>query len=307
MASSYFLRPLQTLFSPSSTHALLFLHHPHYFPYPSSLKPITHKKLLMSKSLTVPFALTESDSPKYLDPYPQSLLQELSDSFNLPEDYFAKLPRDLRLDLNDAAFDLSNGAIIDECGRELGETLLNLSRAWELADTSTSYALTRKFPMLESSLSGNAKSAFGRRLVSAGRRFKSMGQYGQGELQKIADVMIKTGNLLSASSTPTTTYEQPKEETRVLKFGDLQVEVTPQRANIGAIIGIVFGILSWELAQGIQGIPESSLEYANDNALLLAKSLRGTLLALCYSSALLSAFTALSLFVLATQLKTKEK
>lgn len=30
-----------------------------------------------------------------------------------------------------------------------------------------------------------ATSALGRRLVSAGRRFQSMGQYGQGELQRV--------------------------------------------------------------------------------------------------------------------------
>ena len=30
--------------------------------------------------------------------------------------------------------------------------------------------------------------AFGRRLVAAGRRFQAMGQYGQGELQKVTQV-----------------------------------------------------------------------------------------------------------------------
>ena len=30
-------------------------------------------------------------------------------------------------------------------------------------------------------------SAFGRRLISAGRRFRGMGQYGQGELQKVPE------------------------------------------------------------------------------------------------------------------------
>ncbi|KAF2306966.1 hypothetical protein GH714_022879 [Hevea brasiliensis] len=50
--------------------------------------------------------------------------------------------------------------------------------------------------------------AVGKRLVSAGRRFQSMVQYGQGEMQK---------------------------------FGELQVEVTPVKANIGAVIGVAFG------------------------------------------------------------------
>ncbi|KAJ8760537.1 hypothetical protein K2173_015204 [Erythroxylum novogranatense] len=264
------------------------------------LKP---RKLVHFKPLKNPnFALTESSS----DP-PQPLLQQLSDCFDLPPDYFQQLPRDLRLDLNDAAFDLSNGPVINECGQELGELLLNLSRAWELADTSTAQTLVNKLPMLEGSLTESAKSAFGKRLVTAGRRFQSMGQYGQGELQKIAQAMIATGKLLSASSISTTRSEEPKKETRVLKFGELQVEVTPEKANIGAAIGFVFGVLSWELGQGVQSIPESSLQYANENALLLAKSLRGALLAVCYSSAILSALTSVGLFLLARQLSAKEK
>ncbi|XP_021911418.1 uncharacterized protein LOC110825275, partial [Carica papaya] len=194
-----------------------------------------------------------------------------------------------------------------QCGKELGETLLNLSRAWELAETSTSYALARKLPVLESSLSDRENLAFGKRLISSGRRFQSMGQYGQGELQKIAKAMITTGKLLSATSVSTAIDEQPKTEARVLKFGELQVEVTPDKANIGAAIGFVFGILSWELAQGIQSVPDSSLQYANDNALLLAKSLRGALLALCYSSTVLSAFTTVGLLLLGKQLESKEK
>lgn len=209
--------------------------------------------------------------------------------------------------MNDAAFDLSNGPVIDECGMELGETLLNLSRAWESADTSTSYALASKLPLLANSLTDSAKLAFGRRLVAAGRRFQAMGQYGQGELQKIAKAVNAAGKLLSASSISATTEEQPKTETRMFKFGELQVEVTSEKANIGAAIGFVFGILSWQIAQGIQSIPESSLEYANDNALLLAKSLRGALLAVFYSSTILSVFTTIGLLLLGRQLKSEGK
>ncbi|XP_044500853.1 uncharacterized protein LOC123221934 [Mangifera indica] len=293
-------------FSPSESPAFLFYQTPNSI---SSLKFSRKPFLSNSKHLTVSFAFTEteSDSPDSLPPSLHSLLQNLADCFDLKSDYFAQLPNDLRLDLNDAAFDLSNGPVINECGQELGETLLNLSRAWELADTSTSCALAKKLPELESSLTDNSKSAFGKRLISAGRRFQSMGQYGQGELQKIAKTMIATGKLLSVSSMSTTAEEQPKKETRMFKFGELQVEVTPEKANIGAAIGFVFGILSWKLGQGIQSIPESSLQYANDNALLLAKSLRGALLALCYSSTVLSAFTTVGLFLYARQLASKEK
>ncbi|EYU39528.1 hypothetical protein MIMGU_mgv1a013964mg [Erythranthe guttata] len=166
----------------SSTHAHNFLQIPLHIPSSSP-----HLKTLKSKSLKkIPSALTESSgSPKSLDPDPQILLQQLSDCFVLPADYFRQLPQDLRLDLNDAAFDLSNGAVKDECGEELGETLLNITRAWELADTSTSASLVSKLPLLVSSLTSNNKSALGKRLVSASRRFQSMGQYGQGELQTV--------------------------------------------------------------------------------------------------------------------------
>ncbi|CAH8355765.1 unnamed protein product [Eruca vesicaria subsp. sativa] len=195
--------------------------------------------------------------------------------FDLPSDYFQQLPSDLRLDLNDAAFDLSNGPIIDECGQELGETLLNLSRAWEQADTSTSRTLVKKLPELETSLTGGAKSAFGRRLVSAGKRFKGMGQYGQGELQKIAKAMITTGEVLSANTSPASVGNESMSNTRMFKFGELQVAVSPEKAYAGAAIAFVFGILSWQISQGIQSIPDNSLQYANENALLLTKSLRG--------------------------------
>ncbi|KAL0302985.1 UNVERIFIED_CONTAM: hypothetical protein Sradi_6166600 [Sesamum radiatum] len=198
------------------------------------------------------------------------------------------------LKLNDAAFDLSNGAVRDECGEELGETLLNISRAWEAADTSTSANLVSKLPLLAGSLTSKSKSALGKRLVSASRRFQSMGQYGQGKL-------------LSARPVAEVDTEEPKQETRVLKFGDLQVELTPEKAYVGAAIGFIFGILSWQISQGIQSIPESSLEYANDNALLLAKSLRGALLALFYSSTVLSAFATFGLVLLGGQLKSKGK
>lgn len=299
-------------------HALLFLQPSTKFSFPKSVLfngnsnshfrstfiPKTH---FLKRQFKVSFALTESDSPKSLNPDPQTLLQDLADSLELPYDYLSKLPSDLRLDLNDAAFDLSNGPVLEECGHELGETLLNLARAWELADTSTSAALAKKLPLLESSLTGSAKSAFGKRLLSAGRRFQAMGQYGQGELARIAKAMISSGKLLSATAVPAGNEEGPKTETRTLKFGDLQVEVTPEKATIGAAIAVVFGILSLQISQGIQAIPENSLEYASDNALVLAKSLRGFLLALFYGSAFLSGVSAVGLVLLGIQLKSKEK
>ena len=45
-----------------------------------------------------------------------------------------------------------------QCGLELGETLLNITRAWEAADTSTSTTLVGKLPMLVASASANSKA-----------------------------------------------------------------------------------------------------------------------------------------------------
>ncbi|KAL2549422.1 uncharacterized protein Fot_10952 [Forsythia ovata] len=253
-----------------STNTHHFLQIPHHILTLPRYKPLKFKPLRK-----ISFALAESsDSPNSLDSDLQILLKELSDVFVLPADYFSQLPQDLRLDLNDAAFDLSNGTVKDECGEELGEILLNMGRAWEQADTETSATLVSKLPLLVGSLTNSNKSALGKRLVSAGMRFQSMGQYGQGELQMIAKVMIRTGKLLSSSPVSETANEEPQPETRMLKFGDLQVELTSEKAYIGSVIGIVFGILSWQLSQGIQSIPESSLQYANDNALLLGKDNR---------------------------------
>lgn len=48
--------------------------------------------------------------------------------------------------------------ILSQCGQELGETLLNLSRALELGDASTSHSLVKKLPLIEPKLAGSAKS-----------------------------------------------------------------------------------------------------------------------------------------------------
>ncbi|KAG7548258.1 hypothetical protein ISN44_As12g034530 [Arabidopsis suecica] len=306
-SSSSSLSLLQPLHSLSSS--TLFFSQPS-FHFSSSLKPHKSKRLNLSKSLTLRFALTESDSTKPLEetePSSKSLLLQLSKCFDLPSDYFQQLPNDLRLDLNDAAFDLSNGPVVDECGQELGEILLNLSRAWEQADTSTSRSLVEKLPELESSLTDGARSAFGRRLISAGKRFQGMGQYGKGELQKIAKAMITTGGVLSANTSSVSVSNESMSGTRMFKFGELQVAVTPQKAYAGAAIAFIYGILSWQISQGIQSIPENSLQYANDNALLIGKSLRGSLLALFYASTVLSGFTTVGLILLAKQLSSEKE
>ncbi|XP_011620355.1 uncharacterized protein LOC18426006 isoform X2 [Amborella trichopoda] len=281
------LSPRPPHFPPPKIPTLLFL----TVTAPGPLSRASKKPLKSTGAFHVKLsAIAEANQPGSLKEDSLPLLQQVADCLVLPPDYFSQLPGDLRIDLNDAAFDLSNGPVLDECGQELGEMLLNLSRAWELADAQTSCSI----------------ATLGKRFLAAGRRFETMGQYGQGELQKIAKAMAKAGKALTAGPV-LTTNETPTKESRMFKFGELQVALTPEKANIGAAIGFVFGIISWELSQGISSIPESSLQYANDNALLLAKSLRGALLALGYSCTALSAFSAIGLLLLARQLSSGNK
>ena len=51
-----------------------------------------------------------------------------------------------------------SAAFVFQCGEEAGETLLNISRAWENAETSVSAALVSKLPQLVGSLTSNNKS-----------------------------------------------------------------------------------------------------------------------------------------------------
>ncbi|KAK3418145.1 hypothetical protein EUGRSUZ_H04102 [Eucalyptus grandis] len=113
------------------------------------------------------------------------------------------------LKLNDAAFDLSNGPVADECGEELGDILLNWLKSWEQADTLTSRTLPHDHAF--------GDLALGRRLSSAGRRFQSMGPYGQGNLAKIAKIMIATGKRLAATQVSAAMVEEPKKEARTFK------------------------------------------------------------------------------------------
>lgn len=45
-----------------------------------------------------------------------------------------------------------------QCGEELGQMLLNLSKAWEQADSSTSGSIVSNFPLLGETLSDSVKA-----------------------------------------------------------------------------------------------------------------------------------------------------
>ncbi|KAM0925458.1 hypothetical protein ACQ4PT_004132 [Festuca glaucescens] len=121
-----------------------------------------------------------------------------------------------------------------------------------------------------------------------------MGQYGSGEFKKISETMIKIGKVLSKRPVIQAEVQAMKEK-RKLKFGELQFELTPQNAYIGAAIGLVFGFFSWQLAQGVQSSPDDT------------QSLKVALLVLGYTSTALSVAAAAGLVVLGLQMSPEDK
>lgn len=230
-------------------------------------------------------------------------LRELSESLALPANYLERLPSDLRVDLKDAAFALSSGALNSECGEQAGNLLMQLSQACERGNTQALAASARQLPTLADKLSNESSSQFvGGRFIRAGRYFTATGQYEGGELEKIGKALIAAGEAFTRGKPPA---ETPISTAREFKFGDLQVDITAQRAYIGAAFSLVFGLLSWQLTSGLQNQSDSS--YANDNAFALATSLRGTLLSAGYFCTALSAFTMVGLIVLGITISSEKK
>jgi hypothetical protein len=137
-----------------------------------------HSPTLSQAQIDNAFTPLDEESESFI----RQKLQDQADSLVLPPDYLAELPNDLHLDLNDAAFELANGPLKEECGEKFGELLMKFSQAWEKADTWATAELASSFLYFQGSLTENVKFAFGKHLIHAGRCFASMGQYGQGEL-----------------------------------------------------------------------------------------------------------------------------
>ncbi|KAH7315547.1 hypothetical protein KP509_21G054500 [Ceratopteris richardii] len=229
----------------------------------------------------------------------------VQNSMILPENYLGKLPNDLKTDLKDAAFALANGPVQRECGEIPGEKLLQLSRAWEKGDTQAATLAMEELQYVlprESSF----RNAIGKRLIGAGRRFASTGSYAEGELQLIAKALVGAGEAMQSADGTDMNEELKEPEKRVLKFGELQVELTSQKCFIGCIVALGFGALSWALASSVQNVPESASQYTNDNATLLATSLKGALILLGYGCTVLSGFAVIGLLGLGLQLSTSK-
>ncbi|CAI5531627.1 unnamed protein product [Closterium sp. Naga37s-1] len=242
-----------------------------------------------------------STSLSPLSPFPQSSLASLD------ADFFSSLPRDLQVDLDDAVFDLTNGNVLAECGPAVSAALSALSAALTASEGARAAAAAAVAGLRDAAAKlppgGRERAVLGRRLRAAGRRFTGMGAYAQGKAAQLGKAMAAAGEAVAAGCTDDGASNF--DAVRTFKLGPLAVDVTPSKALTGAAIAAAFAVVSWQLVTGLQAVDESSLAYANDNALILALSLRGTLLVMGYGSCLLSAFAAAGLLALARDLSSQ--
>ncbi|GBG72187.1 hypothetical protein CBR_g11120 [Chara braunii] len=229
-------------------------------------------------------------------------LGEISDSLrSISTDFMRKLPSDLQVDIKDAAFILSSGQVALECGEQSGAALTQLANALEAGDRTSAAAAASLLPEAVATLDpGSAeRNALGKRLKAAGRRFTGTGSYGDGELLKIGRALISAGEIV-AQGCKEAGPRTPSIASRTLKFGSLEVAITRERAFTGAAVSVGFGLISLWLTRGLQGTNQD-LDYANQNAVSVALSLRGTLLAMGYYSSALAALVAVGLVALGIQ------
>ncbi|GJP44925.1 hypothetical protein CLOM_g4325 [Closterium sp. NIES-68] len=234
----------------------------------------------------------------------------LQSSFSsLDPDFFSALPRNLQVDLKDAVFDLTNGNVAAECGPAVSASLSALAAALTAADGSPAAAAAAAVARLADAAAklppaGRERAVLGRRLRAAGRRFTGMGGYAQGKAAQLGRAMAAAAQAVSVGCADDGASNF--DPVRRLQLGPLTVDVTPSKALTGAGVAAAFAVVSWQLAAGLQAVSEDSLAYANDNALTLALSLRGALLALGYGSCMISAFAVVGLLALARELSSQQ-
>ncbi|CAI5470067.1 unnamed protein product [Closterium sp. Yama58-4] len=197
----------------------------------------------------------------------------LQSSFaSLDADFFSALPRDLQVDLQDAAFDLTNGNVAAECGPAVSAALTALTAALTASEGAPAAAAAAVAGLKDAAAKlppgGRERAVLGRRLRAAGRRFTGMGAYAQGKAAQLGKALTAAGEAVSVGCTDDGASDF--NPVRTLTLGPLTVDVTSSKALTGAAVAVVFGVVSWALVSGLQAVDESSLAYANDNALALA-------------------------------------
>lgn len=239
----------------------------------------------------------------------KSALEKLSSSLkNLDEDFLEKLPKDLQVEVSDAGFALSSGAVTRECGEAVGEILLRFGSALEKKKTKKVFFASSELlsEALKLPFGSTFRAFLGKRLLAASRYLSSS----DADLANVSKALKEVGEAISFGSSEKTKKEGEGEgekvSSRLFKFGTLQVDVTPTKAFFGSAISAFSGVLFWQLATSFQNLSENE-KFANENALNLAMSLRGTLLFAFFFSSLLSVFTFFGLLFLGIQSSTTDK
>ncbi|CAI5508185.1 unnamed protein product [Closterium sp. Naga37s-1] len=279
-----------------------------HVPSPSSQSFTSNQPPAYPHPLSVQRPPSASPSPSApLTSASASPLFPPSPSPSLDADFFSSLPRDLQVDLEDSVFDLTNGNVSAECGPAVSAALAGLAAALTASEGAPAAAVAAVAGLKDAAAKlppgGRERAVLGRRLRAAGRRFTGMGAYAQGKAAQLGKAMAAAGEAVAAGCTDDGASNF--DPVRTFKLGPLTVDVTPSKALTGAAIAAAFAVVSWQLVTGLQAVNESSLAYANDNALTLALSLRGALLAMGYGSCLLSAFAAAGLLALSRDLSSQ--
>ncbi|GAQ88281.1 hypothetical protein KFL_004150050 [Klebsormidium nitens] len=221
----------------------------------------------------------------------------------LDADFLKNLPQDLKADAKFSGFQLANGPLDREVGDSAAAVLGGLGRAFESLDAKAAAAAARGLADAAAGLppKSSERARFGRRLAAFAGPLRSGDCE---ELKQVARALSAAGKSIAegAEEKPVT---PPSPESKVLKFGNLQVELTRQKAFGGVVVAFVFGFLCARLTAGLQSIEPDSMQYANDSASALAQSLRVTLLAAGWSCTAMSAFSAVGLLALGLQMKGK--
>eukprot|EP00850_Spirogloea_muscicola_P003441 SM000014S00229 [mRNA] locus=s14:36094:37574:- [translate_table: standard] len=173
---------------------------------------------------------------------------------SLDGDFLGALPADLQVDLRDAGFALSNGPVEREVGGEAASALKRLGGALESATTAAAAAAAAELAASAAALpeGSSQRAALGRRLTAAGQKFSLMGSYGAGEVAALAKAFQAAGREVAAGCTEPPPPPAPSSP-RVLKFGDLQLDLTRGSALGGAAASAVISALVWQLKAGVGG------------------------------------------------------
>jgi len=267
---------------------------------------------IRSSSENAPSAITATEDKEgqpETDAKIQSQLEKLATVFeSLDESYLKKLPNDLQVQVRDAAFAVTSGSLQRTCGDVAADSLSELGRALEAMNAAACALCVRNVSEAALQLPpySSYRLAVATRLRSAGRQLSAPGVSGGEELQRVSQAFLDAADVLGDGCTDKTDEPLPEGAKRSFKMIGQEVVLDTGRAYTGAIVSILFGVINWKLADNLR-LWQQEDKFNNDNANMLAQSLRGFLITLTTASTGLSFIAAVGLVVLGLQLSSQAK